>query len=95
MRYEDLRANTLAEFARLVGFFGLQLDEEKVQTIVEQNSFEYATKRKPGQEDTSSHKRKGIIGDWRNVFQSSRIDAFKRLAGDLLVEVGYEKDLNW
>jgi len=95
IRYEDLHRNTLDEFQRLVDFFGLHLSTEQVQAIVEANAFQRVTRRTPGQEDVTSHQRKGIIGDWRTVFQPRHVEAFKRLASDLLIEVGYEQDLDW
>jgi hypothetical protein len=39
--------------------------------------------------------RKGIAGDWRNVFTEEDKRIFKREAGWLLVDLGYEKDVNW
>jgi hypothetical protein len=38
---------------------------------------------------------KGGIGDWKTVFNQEHKEAFKKVAGDLLIELGYEKDLNW
>ena len=43
----------------------------------------------------SSTFRKGAIGDWRNHFTEEHKDAFKAIAGDLLIALGYESDLNW
>ena len=46
--------------------------------------------------DTSSNTfRKGQIGGWKNHLTSLHIDEFKRLAGSLLIDLGYEKDLDW
>ena len=39
--------------------------------------------------------RKGRIGDWRAHFREEHKEVFKELAGDVLVQLGYEKDLNW
>ena len=39
--------------------------------------------------------RKGQIGDWRNRFTSEHKAAFKEVAGQLLVDLGYEPDLDW
>ncbi len=43
----------------------------------------------------SSTFRKGMIGDWRNHFKDEHKAAFKDLAGEELVALGYERDLNW
>jgi len=39
--------------------------------------------------------RKGQIGGWKNAFNEDHKKAFKHTAGDLLVELGYEKDHLW
>lgn len=43
----------------------------------------------------SSTFRKGAIGDWSNHFTEAHKSAFKEEAGRLLVELGYERDLDW
>jgi sulfotransferase 6B1 len=39
--------------------------------------------------------RKGSIGDWRNHFSPAHIAAFKEVAGQHLIDLGYERDLDW
>lgn len=39
--------------------------------------------------------RKGRVGDWRSSFQEHHIKLFKESAGELLIELGYEDDLEW
>lgn len=39
--------------------------------------------------------RKGGAGGWRSVFTDDHRELFKRRAGDLLVELGYEEDDRW
>ncbi|UYP07519.1 sulfotransferase domain-containing protein [Priestia megaterium] len=39
--------------------------------------------------------RKGKIGDWKIEFSEAHKEAFKEIAGDLLIQLGYEKDYNW
>jgi len=43
----------------------------------------------------SSTFRKGVIGDWRNHFNDAHRDAFKRTAGQEIIDLGFEKDLDW
>lgn len=38
---------------------------------------------------------KGKIGFWREIFSEAHKVAFKECAGQLLIELGYEKDLKW
>lgn len=39
--------------------------------------------------------RKGEAGGWQKVFNEELKEQAKIVAGDLLIELGYEKDLNW
>lgn len=43
----------------------------------------------------SSTFRKGQSGDWRNHFTEAHTSAFKEVAGSRLVDLGYERDLDW
>ena len=38
---------------------------------------------------------KGKIGGWKEIFKSEHKDAFKQVAGNLLIELGYEQNLSW
>jgi hypothetical protein len=39
--------------------------------------------------------RKGQIGTWKEHFTEQQKQEFKKNAGQLLIDLGYEKDLNW
>ncbi|KKI93653.1 hypothetical protein WQ54_03335 [Bacillus sp. SA1-12] len=39
--------------------------------------------------------RSGKIGEWKKEFKEEHKTAFKKIAGDLLIQQGYEKDNNW
>jgi len=39
--------------------------------------------------------RKGQIGDWKEAFKEEHKEACKAIAGDLLIELGYEKNMEW
>jgi hypothetical protein len=60
------------------------------------NRFEVKSKgRRPGTEDTASHYRKGVAGDWANHFTDVHVEAFNERFGDLLQRLGYETDDDW
>lgn len=95
-RYEDLLRNTASEIKRLLEFLQVRSNEGVVRRLVNQSSFEnFSGGRQRGEEDPTSLVRKGIAGDWKNVFSDTDKQIFKKEAGDLLIKLGYEKDNNW
>jgi hypothetical protein len=96
VRYEDLLQRPEEEVGCILRFLGADDGEETVKRCVESASFETWTEgRQRGQEDSTAFLRKGVAGDWRSVFTERDKQIFKEAAGDLLIEVGYEKDDNW
>lgn len=51
--------------------------------------------RSKGKENTDSHYRKGVAGDWANHFTPEHVAHFKERYADLLVKMGYETDDDW
>jgi hypothetical protein len=39
--------------------------------------------------------RKGQMGTWKAELTAEHKEAFKNIAGDLLIDLGYEQDLSW
>jgi hypothetical protein len=95
VRYEDLLGEPVEGVRRLLKFLDVRAGEEVARRCVEAASFERGAKRKRGQEDSSSRYRKGVSGDWKNVFTVADREIFKRSGGKLLIEFGYEKDNSW
>jgi hypothetical protein len=102
VRYEDLLADPVKQFGKVLLYLGIE-DQSLAKTIVKRNRFErlsvgrrfWRQARKPGQEDRSSHYRKGTIGDWKNHFKDMHVQRLKEVAGKQLIELGYEQDLKW
>lgn len=96
IRYEDLLARPDEELGKLLRFLGADASQETVNECIEANRFEkWAEGRKKGQEESSAFYRKGVAGDWRNVFTEKDRTVFKEVAGEALIELGYEKDSDW
>jgi Sulfotransferase domain len=69
---------------------------ERLLGIVYERSFSrLAGGRRPGEEDVTSHHRKGVAGDWRNHFTDAHVERFKELYNPVLVRLGYETDDRW
>jgi len=94
--YEALRADCLSELRRMIASLRSNaIDERRLVEVVARHSFASQTGRCPGEEDTRSNKRKGIVGDWRNYFTPAAAEEFQRLAGRALIDLGYEPDDAW
>jgi len=96
VRYEDLRTDTAGELQRIVrGLAGKQLSPQETSAIAREFSFERQAGRQPGEEDSRSFLRKGVVGDWRNHFSPETREIFDRYAGEELILLGYERDRTW
>jgi len=96
IRYEDLLLKDLDILEKiLLEDCHLPVSRDRFREIVLKNRFMSLSGRKPGQEDITAHERKGIAGDWKNYFTDKIKRAFKMRYGGLLIETGYEQDLNW
>jgi len=99
VKYEDLNRNTHKVLKEIMTFYDIEVKDVFLQrlsaTKLNKNSDlkSHLSKRLPGR--LFSTARKGVIGDWKNYFTDSHKQEFKRIAGDLLIDLGYESDLNW
>jgi hypothetical protein len=88
VRYEDLVQDKCNTILKIVKYLAVS-DHIDVGQIVEDTSFQSMKKEAP------NHVRKGSKNDWKNYFTAEHKDAFKRIAGHILIEFGYEDDYNW
>ncbi len=94
-RFERITTDPKAEWDAILNFTGLPFDRDWFHARLEAASFERLSSRKKGEEDQQSHFRKGVAGDWRNHFTDRVKDAFKKDFGQMLIDLGYETDMNW
>jgi len=91
VRYEALVEKPEAGLPRLLEFLGASHDQRTARHCVEAASFEKLSGgRERGREDPKSFFRKGVVGDWENVFTNRDRSIFNEEAGELLSELGYE-----
>jgi hypothetical protein len=69
--------------------------EQLLAIIYEHRFSEFAQGRSRGEEDASSHYRKGLAGDWRNHFTARHVEHFKARYNELLLKTGYEASADW
>lgn len=79
-------------YGRIRAVLELDATEATVRGCVAAADFRAVTGgRARGEEDTGSHFRKGIVGDWRNHFTAETSAIFTREAGDVLDLLGYRR----
>src|ERR1043165_7299642 len=97
LRYEDLLAAPFIEMTKLwrflgvKGFDGALVDEIKTE-MTRNPDEEWQAKRN---EDIASFLPKGQAGNWQRLFTARDKSLFKEVAGEMLIQWKYEKDLNW
>jgi hypothetical protein len=93
--YEAFRRDGEQVLRSALDFLDLPSDPGVVSDMLRRSSFRFHTGRNPGEEDRKRFARKGVSGDWRQDFTEADKRAFKEIAGEMLVELGYERDLDW
>ena len=100
VKFEEMKKDTEWEFRKVLHFYGIKLSNEKIDEIIEAargrgdiKKNMTATKVLPW--GYSSNFRSGKVGGWREELSQAHIKKCKDLLGAKLIELGYEKDLNW
>ncbi|XP_078609331.1 sulfotransferase 1B1-like [Branchiostoma floridae x Branchiostoma japonicum] len=78
LKYEDMKKDLLSAVKNIVAFLEVDLDESTIKGIAEASTF---TNMKPDLDNSKLAERqavarKGIIGDWKNIFTPEQSKAF-------------------
>ncbi len=97
LRYEDLLEDPIGELKRAWKFLGVKkippsLESRIKAEMVSNPDEEWQSRRN---EDIASFLPKGRAGNWRRLFTARDKALFNAVAGELLVEWEYEKNLDW
>jgi hypothetical protein len=91
VRFEDLKRNVAQTARRLFDFAGIPYDDELVRRVESDTrlaNYSQAVRK-------SRFRGRGEAGGWRSRFNLRDAIGFNRAAGDLLVELGYERNRRW
>lgn len=88
-RYEDLVEDPGHGFRSILRHCGVEPHPTDLAQALARCSFEARSGRAMGEEDPSSHLRRGLPGDHRNHFDASLMADFERSYGHLLRRFGY------
>ncbi|MBD0327776.1 MAG: sulfotransferase [Pyrinomonadaceae bacterium] len=89
IRYEDLLRDTPSTLLRVFEFLHARRSDGIIERCIRASKFERASNRRQGEEDPNSFFRKGVAGDWRDVFTQRDRELYEELAGDQLLRIGY------
>ncbi len=96
IHYEDLLKNTTSVLDEVLTFVKAKNTLSILTKSVEAGSFKMMSKgREMGNAKQDAHIRKGISGDWKNYFTYEDGKLFHEIAGDELIEYGYEQNKQW
>ena len=97
LRYEDLLREPFIEMTRLWKFLGVKKVDKalagKIKAEMNSNPDEEWQSERNGQ--IASFLPKGQAGNWQRLYTSRDKAIFKEVAGEMLIQWKYEKDLNW
>jgi len=86
LSFEEMVQNKADAVRKVANHIGLECD---ISAIVDQTSLSKMKTYAP------EHVRTGEHGGWKDTFNDRHKEIFKRLAGDMLLQLGYEQNLDW
>ena len=96
IRYESMKENQATVLGDVFRHLECGFSQDVVDGCIQRATFEKMSGRKVGDDaEPLAKARKGISGDWKNYFTRKDGQIFDELAGDLLIDLGYEKDRSW
>jgi hypothetical protein len=95
VRYESLKDDAAREVGTLVELCLPGGSTEYVGDIARSYSMDRMRKSFDQMFQHNTVVRRGVSGGWREYFGPSETDIFKSIAGDMLVTLGYERNLDW
>jgi hypothetical protein len=96
VRYEDLLVSVPDELGSAIEKITNKApDRDKLIKIEKKFSFNSMKSSLDEKSSETKWLRKGVSGDWKNNFDRKSRIIFDQLAGDILIESGYEKDHSW
>nr|MBN1230022.1 sulfotransferase [Anaerolineae bacterium] len=90
IRYEQIHEDPLTAYQIMFDFCQIAYDESVLQGIF--TATDFSRNYKPGE---TKFRRGGRVGDWKHSFSLVDTLMFKQAAGDLLIDLGYERDHTW
>lgn len=97
MRFEDLIAEPRITLQRIWSFLGVGIDLPGLDQALEHELAQNpdADWQREKQRLVADIIRKGLPGSWRDIYTTEDVRIFKDVAGETLIQWGYETNLDW
>ncbi len=95
IKYENLKENHSKELSKSISKLNKSVSKETIENAIKFCSFKKMKERADIDKPKGNSMRKGIIGDWKNLFNHKRKKIFNKYAGDILIEYNYVKNESW
>ena len=104
IKYEGLKKDAFKEMKKVCNFLNLKVSNQDVKKAIENSDFKNMQKLEEIQGAKSRFLKKSDpnikfirkgLSQWRNYLTKEQIQRFKNQYGEILIELGYEKDMNW
>lgn len=104
LKYEDLKSDRFCSLKKISGFLSLNSGDKEIEQAMESSNFDPIQKNEKLQsvafENLESLNEKTGFGqfeesEWENHFTPELRKLYKAKLGQLLIDLGYEKDFKW
>ena len=93
--YEELRTDPGQVFRNILTFFRIDMDDAVLEAVMRTSDTEPSSQPTGIEPGKRSTRRKGVIGGWREELSDQQKHYIKQQAGQYLVQLGYERNLEW
>ncbi len=94
IRYQDMLNDTKAELEKIFNFLGFTIEQNEINTIIKNNSFDKITGRKRGESNDTKFVRKGVSGEWKTIFNKEQKLFLKKIGEYVIKDLKYEPTLS-
>jgi len=100
VKYEEMKKDTKRIFKEILAFYNIKLEEQKIEAFLENAKGKKSFKKNNEASmilpfGISSNFRSGKSGHWKEELTGPQIEKCKEYMGGILIELGYEENLNW
>ena len=94
-KYEDFLSDPATTLKFVIERLDLEASVESINLAITLNTKDKIRKALDKTFEHNTFVRKGESNDWKNYFSEFNKAAFKKIAGDVLITLNYEKSLDW